>query len=51
MFISTFLKIIITDPTATKPTTIKHEGDISVDEWKFAQERTKDFSMMHLLIL
>ncbi|CAF3810848.1 unnamed protein product [Rotaria socialis] len=36
-------KVIITDPTATKPLLTKHEGDISAEEWKFAQERTKDF--------
>ncbi|CAF4774469.1 unnamed protein product [Rotaria sp. Silwood1] len=35
-------KIIITDPTVAKPTSTKHEGDIGTDEWKFAQERTKD---------
>jgi len=38
------LKVIITDPTVTKPILTKHEGDISADEWKLAQERTKDFS-------
>ena len=37
-------KIIITDPTVTKPVVIKHEGDISADEWKYAQERTENFS-------
>ncbi|CAF0838485.1 unnamed protein product [Adineta steineri] len=36
-------KVIITDPTVAKPTQSKHEGDISTDEWKFAQERTKDY--------
>ncbi|CAF4141138.1 unnamed protein product, partial [Rotaria sp. Silwood2] len=36
-------KIIITDPTVAKPTSTKHEGDISADEWKFAEERTKNF--------
>lgn len=39
------IKIIITDPTVAKPTVTKHEGDISGDEWKFAQERTKNYSM------
>ncbi|CAF0935485.1 unnamed protein product [Rotaria sordida] len=36
-------KIIITDPAVAKPVSTKHEGDISTDEWRFAQERTKDF--------
>ena len=39
------IKIIITDPTVAKPAVTKHEGDISGDEWKFAQERTKNYSM------
>lgn len=42
---NSFMKIIITDPTVAKPTITKHEGDISDDEWKYAQERTKDYSM------
>ncbi len=40
-----FLKIIITDPTVAKPVIMKHEGDISADEWKSVHEHAKDFSM------
>lgn len=36
-------KIIITDPTVSKPTVTKHEGDISDDEWKSVQELTRNF--------
>lgn len=43
-----YSKIIITDPTVAKPATTKHEGEISTDEWKLAQERTKDFSMKYI---
>ncbi|CAF1097144.1 unnamed protein product [Adineta ricciae] len=39
-------KVIITDPTVAKPTTSKHEGDISSDEWKYVQDRTKAFKAM-----
>jgi hypothetical protein len=39
------LKVIITDPTVIKPVITKHEGDISVDEWKSVQERVKYFRM------
>jgi hypothetical protein len=43
--------MIITDPTVPKPTTVKHDGDISIDEWRVVQENTSTYSMLSMLNL